>query len=477
VLFNLFEELGYDDGDVSLTMIKNFDELVHNAETNASAKARQTVLTLVEEAISAVDPRNLIKNRVRVKGQTLQAGDLSFDLSKFQRIVVAGAGKASGAMAEALEEQLGDRIEVGLVNVPKATARNFRTARIRLQEAGHPIPDEGGLEGAGEIAKLLEGLDERTLVIFLLSGGGSALLPLPQKGISLAEKKATTDLLLRCGATIEEINAVRKHISAVKGGRLAASVYPATLLTLILSDIVGDPIASIASGPTVPDPTTYSGAVEVLQRYGVWDNISPPVKECLEEGCEGKRPETPKPGDTRFQRVHNVVLGNNRVALNAADRKAASMGLRPLILSSFIEGEARHVGTVFAGLARETLVEEAQLSKYDAIIAGGETTVTVTGKGRGGRNQELVLSASLRLRGMDGIALASVGTDGIDGLSEYAGAVVDGFTASRANERGLNPLTYLANNDSHNFFSVLGDGILTGPTGTNVNDIVILVKS
>lgn len=459
-----------------MTIIKNFDEIVHNAPTPASAKAREAVLNLVEEAIAAVDPRSLIRNRVRVKGQTLETGGLSFDLSKFQRIVVAGAGKASGAMAEALEEQLGNRIEVGLVNVPKGTARNFHTARIRLQEAGHPIPDEGGLEGARGITKLLEGLDERTLVIFLLSGGGSALLPLPQRGLSLVEKRATTDLLLRCGATIEEINAVRKHISAVKGGRLAAGVYPATLLTLIISDIVGDPVASIASGPTVPDPTTYNGAVEILQRYGVWSEISPPVQACLEEGCEGVRPETPKPGDIGFQRVHNLVLGNNRVALNAAEKKAVSMGLRPLVLGSFIEGEARHVGTVFAGLAREMHVEGTHLSEYDAIIAGGETTVTVTGKGRGGRNQELVLSASLRLRGLDGIALASVGTDGVDGLSDYAGAIVDGSTVGRANENGLNPLTYLANNDSHNFFSALGDGILTGPTGTNVNDIMILVK-
>jgi len=459
-----------------LTLIKNFDTIIRNAQTPATAEARKTVLTLVEEAITSVDPRGLIKNRINLKGQTLDVGGLRFDLTRFRRILVAGAGKASGAMAEALEEQLGDRIETGIVNVPKGTTRNFNTTRIKLREAGHPIPDEGGLAGAQEITKLLQGLDEKTLVIFLLSGGGSALLPLPQEGICLAEKKATTDILLRCGATIEEVNAVRKHISAVKGGRLAAAAYPATFLTLILSDIVGDPIASIASGPTVPDPTTYKGAVEILQRYGVWDEIPPSVKACLEEGVKGERPESPKPGDSRFQRVHNIVLGNNRVALNAAEGKATSMGLRPLVLGSFIEGEARHVGTVLAGLAREMQFEGTQLSKYTVIIIGGETTVTVTGKGRGGRNQELVLNACLRLRGMDGVALASVGTDGVDGLSDYAGAIVDGYTAKRAGDKNLNPLTYLANNDSANFFSALDDEILTGPTGTNVNDIMILVN-
>jgi glycerate 2-kinase len=459
-----------------LRIIKNFDELVNNAETSASAEARRAVLTLIEEAISAVDPRSIIRNQVNLKGRILKVADYDFNLSNFKRIVVVGAGKASGAMAEAIESKLGEKIETGLVSVPSGTAKTFHTTKIRLQEARHPIPDEGGLEGALGITKLLQGVDDRTLVIFLLSGGGSALLPLPQEGISLDQKKATTDILLRCGATIEEVNTVRKHISAIKGGQLAAHAYPATVLCLILSDIVGDPIASIASGPTVPDPTTFKGSVEILQRYGVWEEVSVPVKACLERGLEGAIPETPKPGDIRFQKVHNIVLGNNRVAINAAKKKATSMGLKTLILSSFVEGEARHVGTVFAGLAREMQFEGTQLSKYNTIIAGGETTVTVTGKGHGGRNQELALNASVRLRGMDSIALASVGTDGIDGLSDHAGAIVDGYTVKRSNQKKLNPLAYLANNDSGRFFSTLGDGILTGPTGTNVNDIMILVN-
>jgi glycerate-2-kinase len=360
--------------------------------------------------------------------------------------------------------------------VPSGTANAFHTRRISLQEARHPIPDEAGLEGALRIMRILHGLSEKTLVVFLLSGGGSALLPLPKEGVSLNEKKATTDLLLRCGASIEEINAVRKHISAIKGGQLAAHAYPATVLALIFSDIVGDPIASIGSAPTVPDPTTYKVAIDILRHYNVWDDVPPSVKTCLERGLEGAIPETPKPGDTRFSKVYNIVIGNNRVALNAAEKKATSMGLRTLVLSSFIEGEARHVGIAFAGLAKEMQFPATQLSNFDTIIAGGEPTVTVTGHGRGGRNQELVLGASLKLSGLDGIALVSVGTDGVDGLSDYAGAIVDGSTVNRANQKKLDPLTHLANNDSQKFFLALSDGIMTGPTGTNASDIMFLVN-
>ncbi|MCJ7635804.1 glycerate kinase [Candidatus Bathyarchaeota archaeon] len=459
-----------------LTIIRNFKELVRNAKTPASAEARRVALTLVEEAISAVDPRSIIKNRINLKNQILDVANHPFDLSKFERVIVVGAGKASGAMAEALEEKLGEKIDTGLVSVSSGTANAFHTRRISLQEARHPIPDEAGLKGALRIMQVLQGLSEKTLVIFLLSGGGSALLPLPKEGISIDEKKATTDLLLRCGASIEEVNTVRKHISAVKGGQLAAHAYPATVLGLILSDIVGDPIASIGSAPTVLDPTTYEVAIDILRHYGIWNEVPPSVKTCLERGLEGAIPETPKPGDARFSKVYNIVIGNNRVALNAAEKKAISMGLRTLVLSSFIEGEAHHVGTVFAGLAREMQFPATQLSNFDAIIAGGETTVTVAGHGRGGRNQELALGASLRLSGLNGIALVSVGTDGVDGLSDYAGAIVDGSTANRANQKKLNPLTYLTNNDSYGFFSALNDGIMTGPTGTNVNDIMFLVS-
>jgi len=456
--------------------IKNLDSLVKNASTPLTAEARRIALTLADAAISSVDPRRLILERIVLAGQTLSIQDFTLSLADYDRVIVVGAGKASSAMAEALECTLGSYIETGLVNVPRGTAASCKTKKIELQEASHPIPDEDGMRGAQRILALLENLNPRTLVIVLLSGGGSALLPMPKRGISLLDKRTTTDLLLRCGATIEELNAVRKHISALKGGQLAARAYPATLISLILSDVVGDNLPSIASGPTVPDPTTYSQAIDILSRYAVWDKTPEEVRRLLSKGQRGDIPETPKPGDYRFANVHNVLVGSNRVALDAALRKAESMNLSPLILSSFIEGEARQVGTVFAGLAKEMQVEGSPISRYEVLLAGGETTVTVIGKGRGGRNQELALSTCVRLQGMDHLALVSIGTDGIDGLSDAAGAVVDGFTASRAAELRMNPLTYLANNDSSSFFSALGDCVFTGPTGTNVNDIIVLVN-
>ena len=457
-------------------IVKNTEQLVGNGMSPSTVEARQIALNLIQEAVRIVDPRNLVRNSITLRGRFLKITDQVFDLSLYDRLIVVGAGKASGAMAEALEEKLGKRIDCGLVNVPLGTAGILRTRFIELQEAEHPIPGKGGLAGATGITKILQKLNERSLVVVLISGGGSALLPLPQEGITLAEKKVATDLLLRSGAAIEEMNTVRKHISSIKGGQLAALAYPATVVSLILSDIVGDPLASIASGPTVPDPTTYKAAIEILKFHNVWDEIPQSVRNCLQEGLEGARPETPKPGDIRFGKVHNIVIGNNRIALNGAAKKAKSMGLKTLILSSFVEGEARHVGTTLAGLAREMKCSGTDLSKYNVVIAGGETTVTIAGHGRGGRNQELALSASLKIDGVDGVVLASIGSDGIDGLSNNAGAIVDGYTVKRSAEEKMNPLLYLANNDSDRFFSSLHDGIVTGLTGTNVNDIMLLVN-
>ena len=460
----------------ALTRIRNLQELVSNTPHECDRKARKVALELLESAITASDPRGLVKKGFQLRGGLLKIGSVSISLDEYGRIFVVGAGKASGAMAEAVESILGKRIVDGVVNVQKGTVQNFKTRRIKLNEAGHPIPDEGGLKGAKSILKLLENLKEDDLVICLISGGGSALLPLPAGGITLAEKRSVTNSLLKCGATIDEINVVRKHISEIKGGRLSKYAYPATLICLLISDVVGDPLPSIASGPTAPDPSTYSDAVEILKRYGIWDQIPPMVREHLNNGLKGKAPESPKPDDPCFKKVHNVILGSNRIALKAADAKARELGLNSLILSSFIEGEARHVGTVFASLARESVVSEGVLRKPVVVLAGGETTVTVTGTGIGGRNQELVLSASLRIKGLEGVVVASSGTDGLDGPTDAAGAIVDGSTVKLAQEKGMNPVNYLGNNDSYNFFKTLGDLIMTGPTGTNVNDIIILVS-
>jgi glycerate-2-kinase len=458
-----------------MATVRNAGVLLANAQNSVDAAARRATLALLEAAIAAVDPRTLVARRVRLAGDRLSVGDVAVELTAYDRIVVVGGGKASGGMAEALEAKLGHRITAGLVNVPRGTAHTVGTRTVELNEGGHPIPDDGGHAGVRRIMALLRGVDEATLVILLLSGGGSALLPLPPDGLALAEKQQVTNLLLRSGATIEELNVVRKHLSAVKGGHFAVKAYPATLLSLILSDVVGDPVATIASGPTAPDPSTYTDAVEILRRYHIWSVIPSKARDHLRRGETGREPETPKPGDPRFRRVHNVLLGNNRIALQAAERKARAMGFNTLILSTFIEGEARHVGSVFAGIARELAASSRPVPPPAALFAGGETTVTVTGPGRGGRNQELVLQASKRLAGLEGLVVASIGTDGVDGSSDAAGAIADGATVKRAAARELNLNAFLAQNDSHHFFRGLGDHLVTGPTGTNVNDITLVV--
>lgn len=458
-----------------MSIIKNSQEIVKNAQNELDARAREIALTLLESAISSVDPGNLVKKNIKLVGHNLEVVGTRLDLDDYDRIIVVGGGKASGRMAEALEEILQKRITTGVINVLRGTAGSFGTKTIVLNEAGHPIPDDGGLEGVRKMMELLKGLDERTLVINLLSGGGSALLPAPADGISLVEKQKTTSLLLKCGATIAEINVIRKHISALKGGRLAALAYPATLLCIILSDVVGDSLPSIASGPTVADPSTFSDAIRILEYYSIWEKTPESVRNYLQKGTANKNLESPKPGDPRLSRVQNIILGNNRIALESAERKATELGCNALILSSYIEGEARHVGTVLSALVKETVTTDQPIVKPGVLLAGGETTVTVTGSGRGGRNQEVALSSALRVSSLKGVAIASVGTDGLDGSSEAAGAIVDGMTLKRALDMGMEPAKYLTDNDSYHFFKNLNDVVVTGPTGTNVNDVMVLV--
>jgi len=384
-------------------------------------------------------------------------------------------GKASGAMAEAIEEILGDRISEGLINVLKGTETRFKTRRIKLNGATHPIPGEEGRKGVEKMLEIAKKAGEKDLVIVLISGGGSALMPYPAPPITLEEKKKVTSLLLKCGATINEINAVRKHISMFKGGQLARACYPATTVALIISDVVGDPLDTIASGPTAPDNTTFQDAYRVLKYYDLLDKVPASVKERIEKGLKGEIEDTPKPGDKIFEKVRNLIIANNRTALDAAVKKAKEYGLNTMILSTFIEGEARHVGTVFAGIARELYHTGTPINKPAFIAAGGETTVTVVGSGKGGRNQELVLSAAIKINGLDGVAIASIGTDGIDGITDAAGGIVDGSTLVRGKEKNLEILDFLANNDSYNYLTKTDDIIITGPTGSNVNDIMFIV--
>jgi len=456
-----------------MTIIKNLEQLIQKGETALDTRARELALKSLEAAIKAVDPKLLIKSKLRLEDSLLCVDGHVFDLKKFKNVYVIGGGKASGSMAEALEEVLGSKITGGLVNIPKENRHKAST--IRLHKASHPIPDESGVEGTRKMLEIAEKAGEEDLIICLISGGGSSLMPMPRGEITLADKRQITEELLKCGATINEINTVRKHISEFKGGWLAKKAYPATILNLVLSDVLGDPLDFIASGPTVPDSTTFSDAIKVLKKYGLWDKAPKSIKKVLTDGERGLIPETPKAGDEAFKKVFNVIIGNNRAASMAACETLRSEGLNTLLLTSLLEGEARHVGTVLASIAREILASENPVKKPAGIVAGGETTVTVTGKGRGGRNQEIALAASLKIRGLEGVVIASLSTDGVDGPTDAAGAIADEKTIARAETLGLRAEEFLADNNSYGFFSKLGDLILTGPTGTNVNDVSVII--
>lgn len=458
-----------------MVKIRNWEELLGNAPSPLARRAREAALNAIGKALDAVNPRNLIKSRVTLSNDLLEVNGLRLKLSSFRRVFVIGGGKASGSMAEALEEILGDRIEDGVVAIPRGTSSLYRAERISLHEASHPIPDEDSVKAARRIIDLASQAGEDDLIICLISGGGSSLMAMPRQGVSLGDKQKITGMLLRSGANINEVNAIRKHISEFKGGMLARKAYPATLVSLVLSDVVGDSLDVIASGPTAPDSSTFKDAVNILRRYNLWGETPASVREVLLNGVKGLIPETPKPGDMVFRKVYNIVIGSNRLACLAAVQELQRQGVNTLFLTSFIEGEARDVGLVLAALAREVSTSGNPIPKPAAIVAGGETTVTVTGSGVGGRNQEIALSASTRIEGMDGVAIASISTDGIDGLTNAAGAIADGGTVTRARELNLNALEYLRNNDSYTFFSKIGDLILTGPTGTNVNDLSIIV--
>jgi len=459
-----------------MSIIKNREALIANGSSSKDKMARKIALDAIEEAFKAADPKRIMFSKIKLEGETLKVNDNLFHLSKYKRIFVLGGGKASGSMAEALEKILKDHIEDGIIVVPKGVAGKHKLSRIKLHESSHPIPDESSVAGARKILELAKKAEEGDLVICLISGGGSSLMALPKENISLKDKQRVTDLLLKSGAVINEVNAVRKHISSFKGGQLAKAVYPATLIGLLLSDVLGDPLDVIASGPTVPDSSTFNDAVSILQRYNLWDRIPNSVRMILSEGVKGKMEETPKKEDPTFKKVKNIVIGNNRLACSAALKRLERSGLNTLFLTSFMEGEARHIGIFIGAIGRELTVTSKPIAPPAGIVAGGETTVTVTGNGIGGRNQEISLSAALKIINAEGVAVASASTDGIDGPTDAAGAIVDGKTILRSRKLGLDPVEALRNNDSYSFFSELRDLIMTGPTGTNVNDITILVK-
>jgi hydroxypyruvate reductase len=427
---------------------------------------------LQRAALEAVDPAAAVARHLKRKGTRLTVAGHRYDLEAYERVFVVGGGKATVALASAVAAVLGDRLTSG-VGVTKyghaAFTRRARPdtssalSRIEIIEAGHPVPDQNSVRGARAIVDLVGQATDQDLVICLISGGGSALLALPVPGFTLGELQSTTEAMLRSGATIGELNAVRKHWSQIKGGGLARVAAPATVITLILSDVVGDPLDVIASGPTVADPTTVEDARAVLARY----RIAPPRPIPFQE--------SPKPGDPAFDRVLNVIVGSNRLAAVAAVNRARELGYGSLLLGTFVEGEAREVAKVAAGLAKSIRSCGDPLPPPACLVWGGETTVTVRGPGRGGRNSELALAAAVALEGWPGVLLMALATDGTDGPTDAAGALATGETVVRARALGLEPSAALAQNDSYTFFNSLGDLVRTGPTGTNVNDLLFIL--
>ncbi len=434
---------------------------------------RKDALKIFLQALKAVDPEKILGEHLSVHKTILRVDGEKYPLARFDRIFVAGTGKASAPMAANLEKILGTRISGGWVNVKYGHGRKLK--RIHIHEAGHPLPDEKGLEGSQEVVRLLSNMGEKDLVLFLISGGGSALLPMPVSGITLEEKQKVTQLLLRCGATIQEVNTLRKHLSLLKGGGLAKLVYPATLISLVLSDVIGDPLDAIASGPTVPDPTTFADCARILEKFNLWGEIPAAVAQHIREGLNGNREETLKAGHPAFARVQNCIVGNNLLAMKAAQKKARELGYRTLMLSSLIEGETREVAKVHAAIAQEVARSHQPLAPPACVLSGGETTVTLKGQGKGGRNQEFSLAAALEVDGWEHLVILSAGTDGTDGPTDAAGAFADGTTVSRGKDLNLDARAYLDENDSYSFFEKLDDLVMTGPTGTNVMDLRIML--
>jgi hydroxypyruvate reductase len=415
---------------------------------------------IAQAALDAADPAACVRRAMQ-----------AIDIGDPRRVFVIGAGKASALMAKAVEDILGDNIDAGWINTK--VGHGVELGRIVCHECGHPVPDEAGVAGARRIADMAREAGDRDLVICLISGGASALLPLPAWPLTLADKQATTSLLLGSGAPIEELNCVRKHLSGIKGGRLAQLATPARVLSLILSDVVGDDPGVIGSGPTAPDATTFEQARHILHRRRIWERLPDSVRDHLTQA----QSETPKPDDPVFLGVRNVIVGSNRLALDGARKQAESLGFTTLLLCSAIQGEAREVARVHAAILREIRDSGNPITRPACILSGGETTVTLRGQGKGGRNQEFALAAARDIAGLADVLLLSFGTDGTDGPTDAAGAFADGATVRRAEALGYDATRSLDDNDAYPLFEALGDLLITGATLTNVMDVHLLLAS
>jgi glycerate-2-kinase len=430
---------------------------------------REIAIEIFLAGVESVKPDNLIKRYVSINGDLLKIEKLTFKFSSLKKIYIVGAGKASTAMAQAVESILGSRITAGhiITKYNHSAPLEF----IEITEAGHPVPDENGIKGTDKIMFIVNKAEKEDLVIFLVSGGGSALLADVPEGCTLDDLKSLNRILLKMGANINEMNCIRKHLSKIKGGLLLRAAAPATVVSLILSDVIGDPLDVIASGPTVPDPTTFSDALSIIRKYKIENEIPEQTYRVLLEGFKKKRPETLKEFDSILSRTHNLIIGTNKLALKTAKEKAESLGYETQIITNRLEGDVVDVACYIVETAKN--VRKEKNSKKTCLLFAGEPTVKVKGKGSGGRNQHLSLIAARLLKGCPGITILSGGTDGTDGPTDATGAVVDSFTSENASNLHLNIEEYINNCDSYNFFKKVGGLIITGPTQTNVMDLMV----
>jgi glycerate 2-kinase len=435
---------------------------------------RDEIVKILNAALKAVDPYQATLDQLRLSGVTLRIPDKSINLNGFERIFVVGAGKAGAPMAMAVHKLLGQRVSNGIVIVKDGHLPNDIDSRTRawLREASHPLPDERGINATQAILRILDQTTAKDLIIVLVSGGGSALLTAPVPGVSLENLRILTNMLIASGANIHEINTIRKHLDLVKGGKLARAAYPAQVLTLILSDVVGDSLEMIASGPTAPDTTTFLEAVNILRQYGIEQTAPASILAYLKSGENGEVDENPGDGDPVFERVSYSIIGSNTIACQAAIEAAHSLGMEAELLTRSLQGIARERGAWFAEEVRKRALREQSSQRPLCLVAGGETTVNLEGDGLGGRNQEFALAAVAALEDLENVIVVTMATDGGDGPTDAAGAAVTGDTLQRARNAGLHPEEYLRRNDSYHFFKPLGDLLITGPTRTNVNDLV-----
>jgi hydroxypyruvate reductase len=435
------------------------------------------LLQIVDRTIKAVAPDPAIRAALTLEGDILTVDGKKYDLTQFERIFIIGAGKASAAMAETLEHILGDRLHGGIIATKYDHA--LRLEKTLVMESNHPVPDLAGERAAKELISIAKGVTEKDLVFCLLSGGASAIVPAPRHPVNLEIKQATTRKLLECGATINEINAIRKHLSLFKGGHLAKALEPATVCTLIISDVVGDYLDVIGSGPTAPDESTFLDCQAILDKYALCSNVPEEVTKVIAEGCKGEAPETCKAGDSCFERVQNVIIAGNSMAVNGAGEAAREFGYTPVVLDYAMEGEAREVAAKYIHIAGEYCDGKHDVKPPVCLLAGGETTVTIKGNGLGGRNQEFALAAAIELSELQdcrkSISVMSLGTDGSDGPTDAAGALVFPDTVARSDEQSLGARDYLANNNAYQFFTNTGTILKTGPTRTNVMDVVAIL--